>query len=848
MGRLLEVKEELVRRNRGWSFVSLETILVDLKLGPETLEVPVPKFFREDQQEAIRLREILHERALVSASAAGAAGEGSLVDDDGMRLEEGLTLEGALRIIQVNERGRQGRERAIKLQQKYKKMRNAEERGEKPGVAERLEGMERVHTAISPRARPERAALTLQKSWRGASVRRQVAATRTAELILLGMAPPPPREDEPMARLAEIKETRKKAQRRREAEYKEALVLLEMEVYQNEGPDIREEMVDELRDWYIKHREQTGSFPAFPPEEDKEALEQEAAAGGKGAQGKDAKGKDASKGKGAKGKGAKGNDASSQKGGQKGGQKGKDSKGPQGAEDAKPAKESESHFRKLMASSCQEWSDKWQHRAEPDAWYASQKHDAELIKQAVRPDVELRIREEVNTAIEKELESLKEAFDTKAKKSKKGKGGKKGKKGTSKGTKGKGNNKKGKKGAGGKAAAKGGKKGPKDPTEGKPIETLYKKLVAAGIAKKVEPVHMKDFVGTPQFVGTGTLDTVSEEASSLLPEPSMAQVRQAVTEYCVLPLGSQAVKEHAPLNMTGTNKAGEVAPKSGTPVLLTGAEGTGKRMLVNAVAHECGANLFDLTPSNTQGCYPGKKAYEMVHTALKVAKAMQPSVVWIGQAEAVWTSGGKKSAKGGGEPANRIVKHLTACLHPKKGLPLIEVADRVLIIGTSSRPHACEKAKAFRTFTDFFSKVIPLPLPNGLDRQALWLAVLRKAGIEWPNRDEVQSLARVSDHYSAGSICNAVRRTVTARRLDRLPKKPFSATELIGPLSKEQPVLSSEVEQLRQWCKKVWSRPSAAEAAGGDGSSQNLATANEQKKSGAKKTGGGKEKQRPRKK
>ena len=29
-----------------------------------------------------------------------------------------------------------------------------------------------------------------------------------------------------------------------------------------------------------------------------------------------------------------------------------------------------------------------------------------------------------------------------------------------------------------------------------------------------------------------------------------------------------------------------------TPALLVGSEGTGKRMLVHAIAHECGANLF----------------------------------------------------------------------------------------------------------------------------------------------------------------------------------------------------------------------------------------------------------------
>ena len=55
-------------------------------------------------------------------------------------------------------------------------------------------------------------------------------------------------------------------------------------------------------------------------------------------------------------------------------------------------------------------------------------------------------------------------------------------------------------------------------------------------------------------------------------------------------------------------------------MLVVGAPGTGKKMLVNAVCNETGANLFNLTPSNTDGKYPGKKAYEMVHTVFKGAK------------------------------------------------------------------------------------------------------------------------------------------------------------------------------------------------------------------------------------
>lgn len=54
-------------------------------------------------------------------------------------------------------------------------------------------------------------------------------------------------------------------------------------------------------------------------------------------------------------------------------------------------------------------------------------------------------------------------------------------------------------------------------------------------------------------------------------------------------------------------------------ILLVGPSGVGKKMLVNAVCTETGANLFDLSPANLQGKYTGKAGVQMlVHIVFKV--------------------------------------------------------------------------------------------------------------------------------------------------------------------------------------------------------------------------------------
>jgi hypothetical protein len=73
MGRLLEVKETLILLKKGVNFINLDDVLVDLKLTPDVLEVPVPKFFIEDQQQLLEEREKYLDVRAPAASASSAA-------------------------------------------------------------------------------------------------------------------------------------------------------------------------------------------------------------------------------------------------------------------------------------------------------------------------------------------------------------------------------------------------------------------------------------------------------------------------------------------------------------------------------------------------------------------------------------------------------------------------------------------------------------------------------------------------------------------------------------------------------------------------------------------------------
>ena len=199
-----------------------------------------------------------------------------------------------------------------------------------------------------------------------------------------------------------------------------------------------------------------------------------------------------------------------------------------------------------------------------------------------------------------------------------------------------------------------------------------------------------------------------------------------------------------------------------------------------------------------------------------MAKALPPSVVWIDDVESVFASGKKK---GGGDDPGRIIKAgkiVDLVSHKADKKRLLDINDRVLVLGTSSQPYLCEKAKDYTKFKDFFPKVLFLPLPDYPSRQVLWTKTLQKNGVDRPNPDEIQTLSQITKYYASGSIVNVVKRTLTARRVDRLGRKPFTCDELIGSLAKEEPVYQNVDQELRDWYLKTLDivKPGTA---GGDG-------------------------------
>ncbi|XP_034035765.1 dynein regulatory complex protein 11 [Thalassophryne amazonica] len=705
MGRVLELKNEMVNIEYS-EYHYMDDIILDLKLTPADLEIPIPRFFtsennKESQEQKLMLSNIF--KMVGSTETLKTA----LVQD--------LSQEDAVKIIQVMERARQGRLRAF-----LKKSRN----------------MGRIHQAEEPdETTIELAAVCIQKFWRGYAERKTIKAARNEEMIFLGMAMDPKYQGQTPAEVtaATHEASTQAKQEEYEKDYQQSIETITKQLRDMEGPDISATMKDQIRQWFIECRDATGSFPDYPDAEEggsaliftekspQQLMEENAANEAEDSHNK-TKGKQEKKEKGKK-----------------------DSKTNGNQEVKEGLVMRPSAFLADLEAGIKSFVDVWKNRDESSN--PNQRHNVELIKEEMRKVIEAEIRVQVDEDMRQELANWKLAVD-------KDKGGES-----------KGHAKKNK-------GAKGEKeKKEKDLTAHRTLESLCQELVEQGLLKQADDVRLQDYLGDYNYLGT-TL-----RQNDIEPMPSLSDVRQVLALHAVLPLGSSVVHEKAPLIKA---------------VLLVGPSGVGKKMLVHAVCQETSASLFDLSPVNTAGKYPGETGLTMMlHMVFKVAKLMQPSVIWIGDAEKMFY---KKVPKEDKElDPKRLNKDLP------KFLKLIKGEDRVLVVGTTNNPLNAD----IKPLCKMYSKIILIPRPEYGSRYILWKQLIKKFGGEVTGALDLSSLTRISDGYTPGHIVKVIQSILTKHRIMQQAKRPVTAAEFVAPLSKIDPVFQEEEEALKSWYTKT---------------------------------------------
>ncbi|XXQ33725.1 AAA+ ATPase domain-containing protein [Plasmodiophora brassicae] len=804
MTRLLQVKKSLSMFDGftpGSDYVHLDAVIDELKMTPYDLELPVPAFFRElnDAPNLVEARNFV-DAAMEQYGLTDTPEEVTQPVEIAM---PSMTLDDAIRIIQKNERGRQGRCRGRMVK----------------ALADDLKKRKIVKTGEID---PVSAVLTLQRWFRGMLARIRTRAENARELRFLGMVPSrstgngidSPEDvahDRTMRTCSDVRSLRRQLRKDNENDYVDQLESVKKHVENVNGPEFREKMWIERYEWWIQQKERTGieheNFDEFyqmknpPPVTEQPAAEQEEPKGKKG------------KGDGKKDK----KDAK------------KDSK--------KDAKGDVSEVPETIPNSVligptaivgdlfrcvKKYTDVWAKLDESNNFKQTFDHD--LAVQKVMPDVVESIRKTVDEQLMSVLENLKLQIQIRmAEESKKS--GKKGKKGAAK--KGKGG-KKGKSSKKGDGAAKAKKCCDGEKLLGdQSIAQCIDELVRLGIVKRIPNDGVKTL---DQFIVDFNYLGHEYESASVRLDPSLAQIRSTVVESCILPLGSQYVKENSPLC---------------NAVLFYGPPGSGKTMLSRAIAYHTNAMWFDLSASALEKKLGTTKqeVSRLVHMVFHVAKQSAPSVIYIDHIEKLFAVVSKKKAEAsaGGDELQRIKKDFLA--HRDS----LTAKDRVLIIGNTVDPTADGVDDGeLKSFFKSNGKMIFCPFPDYATRLRLWKTFITNAGvnvyalIQSRRKFEIGTLAYISQGYTAGSIQAAVQAVLPPRRVAKITdpgKSGIVIEDFITVLSKMPYTFKDMHARLVDFTEDITGvkqrkalQAAAAAAAGASGSGEDAASTKKKKK------------------
>lgn len=308
------------------------------------------------------------------------------------------------------------------------------------------------------------------------------------------------------------------------------------------------------------------------------------------------------------------------------------------------------------------------------------------------------------------------------------------------------------------------KKREKDLTPDRTTESLFEELVANGIIRKYPETWLRSYLGDRAYV----------ERSGCNPTPG--DIRQIITEYCILPLGSDTIRQLTPCIRS---------------LLITGPKGTGKKALVHAICTELGATLFDMTPANIVGKYPGKSGLlMMMHLVTKAARLLQPSVIFMGDAEKPFM---KKVPKGDRTDPKRLKKDLP------KLIKNISSEDRVMFIGTTNAPWEADQ----KLFQQAFQRFLYIPRPDYGDLSFAWKELLAEYIGGGHGLFDTGAMAKISDGYTIGSVVRCIRQVITCKRKLQLKVQPLAHAELINALCTMDPVYREEEEAFGGWWTKT---------------------------------------------
>ncbi|KZT60392.1 AAA-domain-containing protein [Calocera cornea HHB12733] len=176
-----------------------------------------------------------------------------------------------------------------------------------------------------------------------------------------------------------------------------------------------------------------------------------------------------------------------------------------------------------------------------------------------------------------------------------------------------------------------------------------------------------------------------------------------------------------------------------TGVLLFGVPGTGKTLVVRALAKESGARMLMIKPSDIMDMYVGQSE-KLVRGVFTLARRLSPCIIFLDEIDALF--GARVSAReSGGAIAHRQV--ITEFMQEMDGLRTKE--GGVIVIGATNRPFDLDDAVLRR-----LPRRLLVDLPGEKEREEI-LKILLRDEVLAPEVD-IHALAKRTEGFSGSDL------------------------------------------------------------------------------------------------
>lgn len=207
-------------------------------------------------------------------------------------------------------------------------------------------------------------------------------------------------------------------------------------------------------------------------------------------------------------------------------------------------------------------------------------------------------------------------------------------------------------------------------------------------------------------------------------------------------------------------------------ILLCGPSGTGKTMLVNALAKSSGFNCVKIDMSRILGQYVGESEKNFKKCLLG-AQSQQPVIVFVDEIDTTFRRGDHGDS---GVSRNIFSEFLQFTSNTNN-------RGKVIFIAATNRPDLLDPAlkRAGR-----FDKKIPILLPDVEERILIFKAMLKKYGFETDIQD-FRPFAELTENYTGAEIETIVRKAYEIASEDPDKGAVLTASILVEAITKCRP-------------------------------------------------------------